>query len=1109
MNNIDLTKLDDDQLSRYKIINKIDTSYFVEASAGSGKTFSLTRRMVSLVESGVDISKICTITFTKAAANEFFERFQSLLSERCNPSDSQVFKPNDLPPTTVESRKRCADALANIDLCFMGTIDAFCNMLAKEHPIEIGIPSSSEVISEEDYVTYIQKFYSELLSGKHGVDSQKLALDYQATKDDDVNTFVECIKQLMERRNTNLVFDNVTKSLDEYLKDERKLFFDILKLVNKDDYIFDDGKEESGNKTAVEQIRRFTNYYKNSWLKKEWAINDAIKNIKEIRFNEKGVDSGILDYDAFKPMKGGKYQIKDEILDSISNKFKEYIFNYSMSFFSKVMPKLSDATKVIGKLTYFDFLYHLKNTIQNDMLKGGLLAKHIFERHSYFLIDESQDTNPMQTELVFYLTATTPSYNWKECNPKHGSLFIVGDPKQSIYRFRGADVSAFGITKELFNNPSIGEVLYLTRNYRSNVSLRDYFNSYMPKLLETPIEQCEHKKIPIDKDDERLELEKKSFHGIYKYSFECKQTNSNKEDAEHVCEIIRKLVNNDKYLVLGQKDKKLRKIEYSDIMVITATTGFKDYIDLFVTNKIPFISEGKTLFEYSDIFGVIKDILLAMSNPYDKKTITKFLLSPYCNLTGNDLILLKDKGYKFNLCNPINTGDSKVDRVLNDITNIYNSINNMSYSAMFTYLLDNQRMLELYGTDYLEVVYYANEIIRDAEAQGKILSKNDLIDFIPTIDSKNKAYDRSINFSAKPNCIKIANVHKVKGLQAPIVILAQHYTKKRTPIIYSEHLDKQTNSYIFKITDGSEMPTTYISNNSYVEELDKATLCDDAEKKRIEYVAVTRAEAALIITSPHKSDGTLCSNYWKDLLELSVDSIKSLELEDNETKVKDVEYDISDLISEEIKDVNVLSNSLGMSNVSSYKIVRPSDLEKVAKVNNELDEEKSQVVDKHNKNYNATLKGTVVHRLMECLANSKNKFDLEKLVNNICYEYGANEDVKELLISVGNTMRSGGFKQSDGTPSDLLNILVNAKTVMCEVPFAYKDGKDIVNGTIDLVYEDTNGFHIVDYKTNKEDDVVELTKHYKSQLDLYQKAFKSLTGFDSDFRIYHIDITKL
>ena len=153
--------MDKDEVSRNRIVNELKRKFFVEASAGSGKTTSLVYRMVALIESGVPVEKICTITFTKAAANEFFERFQSLLSIRSGDTPDRSDK--QMKKRTKISKKRCEEALANIDLCFLGTIDSFCNMIAHEMPAELKIPSSSTVISKEEYSRIVKEEYYKVL----------------------------------------------------------------------------------------------------------------------------------------------------------------------------------------------------------------------------------------------------------------------------------------------------------------------------------------------------------------------------------------------------------------------------------------------------------------------------------------------------------------------------------------------------------------------------------------------------------------------------------------------------------------------------------------------------------------------------------------------------------------------------------------------------------------------------------------------------------------------------------------------------------------------------------------------------------------------------------
>ena len=147
-----ISSLEKDTLSRNRIVSEMAENFFVEAGAGSGKTTMLVSRMVAMVESGIDISRICAITFTKAAAGEFYDRFQKLLIERSDPSYvvSDPKRPGSLKQPDDITRERCAKALQNIDLCFMGTIDSFCSMVLSEHPSEAGIPSDAKIVSDEE-----------------------------------------------------------------------------------------------------------------------------------------------------------------------------------------------------------------------------------------------------------------------------------------------------------------------------------------------------------------------------------------------------------------------------------------------------------------------------------------------------------------------------------------------------------------------------------------------------------------------------------------------------------------------------------------------------------------------------------------------------------------------------------------------------------------------------------------------------------------------------------------------------------------------------------------------------------------------------------------------
>ena len=158
----------------------------------------------------------------------------------------------------------------------------------------------------------------------------------------------------------------------------------------------------------------------------------------------------------------------------------------------------------------------------------------------------------------------------------------------------------------------------------------------------------------------------------------------------------------------------------------------------------------------------------------------------------------------------------------------------------------------------------------------------------------------------------------------------------------------------------------------------------------------------------------------------------------------------------------------------------------------------------------ATLRGTLAHRMMELLANSKGKYTCKEIIEAICSEFMVNRENTEMLEKLFYHINDlNGYEQvNSDVKKDILKEIKDAKTVMCEVPFAYMHNNSLYNGVMDLVYEDKNGnWHIIDYKTNEESDNSKLEEEYKEQLKYYLYAFKETMGIDNvDAHIYHLNI---
>ncbi|MBR2066768.1 MAG: UvrD-helicase domain-containing protein, partial [Solobacterium sp.] len=205
-----------DAQARHAITHEVDQNIFVEAGAGSGKTTILVARLLTMVKSGIDVSKICAITFTKAAALEFYKRFQArLLQEK---------KKDDL---SAKERGYIEQALKDLDLCFMGTIDAFCSTLLNEHPIEAKVPSFSAVIDDEEREKLYERINMEILNGEYDkVDPSLKEKGLKAKSlfyDDAFNRILlDSLTHIMDSRDSEFIYDEPTQSIDDVLGRKKK-----------------------------------------------------------------------------------------------------------------------------------------------------------------------------------------------------------------------------------------------------------------------------------------------------------------------------------------------------------------------------------------------------------------------------------------------------------------------------------------------------------------------------------------------------------------------------------------------------------------------------------------------------------------------------------------------------------------------------------------------------------------------------------------------------------------------------------------------------------------------------------------------------------------------
>lgn len=1131
-----LTNYEIDAVSRNRIVEEIDKNFFVEAGAGSGKTTMLVNRMVAMVESGIPIDRICAITFTKAAAGVFYRRFHEILMNRSNPTYKYEDKhqAGQLPKPTPQGRKNCEDALKKIDLCFMGTIDSFCNRVLGEHPSEAGIPADTEVVSEEDIKAILKQEYVKIIGGGYGQELSDMARTFSGMHWDPESVFVRGMDVIMNNRNASFHYEEYESvDVDRKFKAEREELLSLLAACrNHADEI-----QYTGNKDSISAWENLSSSY--SALSKTWSldINGVIKALKKLSGLNliKGSDTRFnLD---MRFLNQGSKAIKLTIGDSgeLIDQLLTIQYSASMTFLCNAVERIEKTMKETGTLSFYDYLLHLRNMLRDDAAREGRLIKYIYKRHSYFLIDEFQDTNPMQAEIFFYLTAQNPKKNWEECDPRPGSLFIVGDPKQSIYRFRNADVTSFKHVKGLFEN-GVGETLKLTRNFRSTRELCGFYNSVFTKLLpEDTDDQSKFEVIPLP--DESKDL---LFGGIYSYPCyegdKGRDAHPDETDEKQLVKIIKALVGNSNYRIVSEGEETPRTIQYKDFMIITKSKTHLDrYISEFEANDIPVKTEGKVLFETCEALKAVYSIYAAVSDIYDEVALNRALKCALIHQTDEMLVNYKNTGRNISLKPQIENEElsdlddklKKVDDALVMLRKISHEANSMSPAALFVRIMDSFRIFEFVSSDHMEIIYYTLELIRNAEQTGLIISHKDGAEFILNLINGGSDEERCLRLKEDQDCVHMANLHKVKGLEAPIVVLASAYNFKKEATIRVEYTHDGVDGYIFVVKDNESSDFSYpiLETREFKDTKQKEEeSCVGDENDRLIYVGATRAKNALLVCDSkyvYPNGDRRMSAWGSTLLAQNLPNILD-ELQPNEDSIiENQSSEIAKTLYDSAEKDSALRNRLfenptHTTKIPSMSISHKSD-ENVEREADELDREvqaKESDARETNAHKVPSLLGTATHKLMEMMVLSGSKITKTEAVDRIISDYVFGEyevfekDIRNALCEVFDKVKDGGYPQSNGIQQDILGTFLKADEVYCEVPFCYsedgEEGKVIWNGIMDVVYCAQGKWHIVDYKTNA--DGTDLDEKYKGQLDAYVRAFKATTGQDADAMTYHIAI---
>ena len=1009
----------------------------VSAGAGSGKTAVLSERVLHKIEEGTHVNELLILTFTRAAADEMKDRIRKKIS----------------------GKEELKKELTLLNSSYITTFDSFDLSVVKKYHYLLNITDNINITDESIVKIQNKKILDEIFERSYkNIRFQELIKKYCIKTDKVLKENILSIALKIDGFIDPFGFiDNVynnffnENNVDNLLKTYESIINDL-------------------KKTIELEIENMSLYFDSDYIEK---VNDAVYNILNADIDELHLYSTVKlptvprgsseeakaskdslkkacdkllsygNYGTINDIKNDIYSTKDTVL-TILDIIKEFLLEIEKYKKENDIYTFNDISKLSIKI--------LK---ENENIREEL--KSSFKE---IMIDEYQDTNDVQETFIGMIS--------------NNNVYMVGDIKQSIYRFRGSNPEIF---KEKYSNYSKdigGYKIDLIKNFRSRSEVLDNINKIFCLIMDYNLGSAEYS-VSHQMVYGNTAYDTEKVNG-FNYNFRVleylnKQKESGFSDIEVEIFTIAKDIKNkldNNFQVFDKEDGKLRNATYNDfVIILDRSKYFDDFKKIFEYFDIPLtiLKDGK-LNSTTDILLIknlvdfiikIKEDVYDIDFKYDFISIARSFLYEYSD------------EYIFDI---VTNNKIKETTIYNDLSTLSDKLNSYTSSLLFNDILDVTNFYNKLNKvgDYEEVnvrLKTINSLSSSLSSLG--LSIMDFRDYLTDI-IENDEDIKYATYTKEGNSVKILTIHKSKGLEYPICYFADLDHEFNT----SELKDK----FIVDKKYGLIVPSNLEEiDNSLLKEMYKYDFNREevSEKIRLFYVALTRAREQMIIVLPDKETRTLEKNN-----DGVIEEIRRLSF----NKLSSFIYGIKNYLYSYFEQIDIEKLGLTKNYLYPKKIVQETlnnikDNINVEEINieNEVVEEKhfSKETNKIiTKEENDLMKfGTKVHEMFELL--DFRNIDLSLVDNKFI-----RNKVEKFLSN------------------DLLKNISNAN-IYKEYEFIYNKDNNEYHGIIDLMLEYDNHIDIIDYKLKGITD-----ENYIKQLNGYKEYIEKISNKEVSTYLYSI-----
>jgi ATP-dependent helicase/nuclease subunit A len=1098
-----MSKTPQDQPTRDRIERELGRTFLVEAGAGSGKTHSLARRMAAGLANGTyRIERLAAVTFTRKAAAELRGRLQLALEDRLEACP------------LAEEHGRIEAALTSIERFFAGTIHSFCAHLLRERPVEAQIaPGFVEVDDVEDQRRR-KLAWRDFVARERGSGSTLIA-DLQAAKvkpaDLDQAFSIVCDHDEVDFPPGDAKAPDVApawKALERFSAAVGKLLPDPI---------------DNESRCRV-----------------QWLAVDLKARLAVARRDRPGAVAELLalcegDFVTTKKWWGDGSSRGNAVaarVDALFDRFRQEIAHPWLQSWREYVYRLAMTALMVARDSYA--AERRRDNIVNytDLLRAtaALLRSNpdvrraMQEKYRWILVDEFQDTDPIQAEVLMLLSADETSItrptdaDWSGVRLRPGALFLVGDPKQSIYRFRRADIEIYNRVRAIVL-ASAGEVLTLTACWRSLPEVCALANAVFPAhfppqpTAEAPqFEFLDPVRQSPPKEGGTLTT------GVATLTIPA--TVSGRDvagtEATQIAAYIKAEV------VAGRH-------RYGDFLILNrGRPRLGIYAAALEAREIPVEVSGAGMFLASPEVATLRLLLTCLSDPLDSLALIGVLRGPLFGMSDRELFAYRQAGGRFELTAPIAgaasdtpgehdhlashstsalppAGPGRVAAALRVMQGLYRLTRTLPPGAAVDQILDETGLLALAATtpdgpgagDLLQAVDRVRQV---TEVGGNLAEAAQAIDEDAPLSTEIESLPLE---PGRQDVVRVMNLHRVKGLEAAVVFLADpchgfvfppdvRVVREGARARGFMRIEWQAEEGFGKRLIG--LPADWNTHES-VEQRYR-----DAEVTRLLYVAGTRARDLLVVGRWGKAPGNKAWSDFATYLKGGPELVIPQTVPESLSPLPDCSA------TARARAAAARDERTARLRQPSWAVIRVTDeahhrgpasrIEEAMVAEPSVDasirpEDAALLRDTSSHRADAGYAwGLLLHGLLEHAMQCKDptRSDLERLALWLTVEF------PELRPHIGHAVDV----VEHVSKAEFWQEALSASECHVEVPFAVPEAgiggvSTIVRGVIDLVYRPDAEWRILDYKTDQVSDAAVLVSRYSGQIERYSSAWSRVT----------------